>query len=354
MAFVDEVTIRVQSGAGGDGCVSFRREKYVPYGGPNGGHGGRGGDVYLLASRNKQTLLDFKFRPLFRAERGEHGQGSECDGRGAEDLVIEVPVGTLVFDGNSLELLGDLVGDGTKLLVAKGGKGGRGNMGFKTSTNQAPRFATPGKPGETRELKLELRLIADIGLVGLPNAGKSSLLRVISRATPKVAAYPFTTLEPNLGVAHHKGVTFVVADLPGLIEGAADGAGLGHKFLRHVSRNRLLLHLVDASADNEAMAESIAVVRKELAAHDPALAARPELLVFTKADCLAPNERVDKVRALSDRGFEGILVSSQSGYGMSELLDLLSEEAARWEKSAPSLPESETVAIEEFSGESPT
>ena len=321
MALIDEVVIRVKSGTGGNGCVSFRREKYVPRGGPNGGNGGRGGDVYLHATRDKTSLLDFKYRPQFEAERGEHGMGSDCDGHGGEDLIISVPLGTIVYDDKTGEPLCDLVEHDGKYLIAEGGKGGRGNKTFTTSTNRAPRIATPGVPGIEKELKLELRLIADVGLIGLPNAGKSTFLRAISNARPRVADYPFTTLEPHLGVVDHKGHGFVVADLPGLIEGAAAGVGLGHKFLRHVSRNRILLHLVELSPGVDEIVNQIKVIRDELTAYDPEMLKREELLVFTKTDLFPDDELAEKKAALAKDGLRGFFISSHTKVGMEPLLD---------------------------------
>lgn len=329
MALIDEVVIRVISGAGGDGCRSFRREKYVPFGGPDGGNGGRGGDVYLLATRDKTSLLDFKYRPKYQADRGDHGKGKQMDGRGGADLEIAVPVGTLVYSAESGELLCDLVEHGQKYFAAEGGKGGRGNLTFVSSTNRAPRTTTPGELGKVADIKLELRLIADVGLIGLPNAGKSSFLRVISRAMPKVADYPFTTLEPHLGVANHKDQGFVVADLPGLIEGAADGAGLGFQFLRHVSRNRVLLHLVELNEDIDEMKKSIALIRSELEQYDPQLLDREQLLVFTKADLIPEGSIAARQVELEEAGLEGFIISSHSGYGVSELLDELAERVHR-------------------------
>jgi GTPase len=324
MAFIDEVVIRVFGGAGGNGCISFRREKYIPRGGPDGGNGGTGGSVYLLATRDKASLLDFKYQPKFEGSRGEHGKGSDMDGRGGEDKIIQVPVGTLVFDANTGELLHDLIVHGEKIKVAAGGRGGRGNRTFTTSTLRAPRIATPGHPGETFELKLELRLLADVGLVGLPNAGKSSFLRNITRATPKVGDYPFTTLEPCLGVTDHKDHSFVVADLPGLIEGASEGAGLGHKFLRHISRNRLLLHLVDISHPVEEIEKHIRTIRAELNAYDPEMADREETLVFTKVDLFPQDQIQERKKELARKGFQdAFFISSHSGTGVSELLDFL-------------------------------
>lgn len=332
MALIDEVVIRVLGGNGGNGCVSFRREKYIPHGGPNGGDGGRGGDVYLFATRDKTSLLDFKYQPKYQAERGEHGMGKDMFGRGGEDLRIHIPTGTLVYDAQTNELLADLTQHGSELLVARGGKGGRGNLSFKSSTNRAPRTATPGTLGEVKELRLELRLIADVGLVGLPNAGKSSFLRVVSRATPKVAGYPFTTLEPHLGVVDHKSQSWVIADLPGLIEGASEGAGLGHQFLRHVARNRCLLHLVEVTADTSEIESQIETIRKELHAYDPNLAAREQWLVFTKIDLLDEVSLENKKAELKERGLTGFFISSHTGKGVSELLDKIAVQAQHWKQ----------------------
>jgi len=324
MALIDEVVIRIQAGSGGDGCVSFRRESFVPFGGPNGGDGGKGGDVYLKATRDKTSLLDFKYQPRYLAKRGEHGLGKDMFGRGGDDLIIAVPMGTLVFDNETGELLADLTEHEQTILVAKGGRGGRGNLSFKTSTNRAPRTATPGEQGEIKELKLELKLLADVGLIGFPNAGKSSFLTSVSRARPKVADYPFTTLEPCLGVVENKGHAFVIADLPGLIENAAQGAGLGHVFLRHVARNKVLLHLVDVTQTNEEIAQKISIIRKELAAYDPELAEREERLVFTKMDLLPEEELDEKKKTLKEQGLEGFFISSATRAGVQSLLDYLS------------------------------
>lgn len=324
MPLIDEVVIRVQGGAGGNGCVSFRRETFVPMGGPNGGDGGKGGDVYLKATRDKTSLLDFKYQPRYQGERGEHGLGKDMFGRGGDDLIIQVPMGTLVFDHQTGELLGDLVEHEQTLLVAQGGRGGRGNLAFKSSTNRAPRNATPGEPGEIKELKLELKLLADIGLIGLPNAGKSSFLQSVSRAKPKVADYPFTTLDPALGVVEHKGHAFVIADLPGLIEKASEGAGLGFKFLKHVARNRVLLHLADVSLEAEEIAKNIQTIRQELKSYDPELLQREEKLVFTKIDLLAEEDLIQKKKELLDRGLDGFYISSATKAGLDPLLDTLS------------------------------
>lgn len=329
MALIDEVVIRIQAGSGGNGCVSFRRESFVPFGGPNGGDGGKGGDVYLKATRDKTSLLDFKYQPKYLAKRGEHGLGKDMFGRGGEDLIISVPMGTLVFDNETGELLADLTEHEQTLLVARGGRGGRGNLSFKSSTNRAPRTATPGEPGEIKELKLELKLLADVGLIGFPNAGKSSLLAGLSRAKPKVADYPFTTLEPGLGVVDHKGHAFVMADLPGLIENAAEGAGLGHVFLRHVARTKVLLHLVDITQSEEDIQNRIAIIRKELKAYDPELAKRQEILVFTKTDLLPEADLEQKKQLILNLGLEGFYISSATRSGLTPLLDRLASVTAK-------------------------
>jgi GTP-binding protein len=293
MKFVDEATIKVQAGNGGRGMVSFRREKFIPFGGPDGGDGGDGGNVRLVAKQGLNTLADFRYQRTFKAVNGEPGGSADCSGRGGGDLEVLVPVGTVVYDVDTEETLGDLATDGARLLVAKGGKGGLGNQRFKSSTNRTPRKATPGYPGEKRELRLELKLLADVGLLGLPNAGKSTLISAVSAARPKIADYPFTTLHPNLGVVYvgtHQ--SFVMADIPGVIEGAAEGAGLGLRFLRHLQRTRLLLHLVDIAppdpaADPVVDARSIA---GELKKFSPELAQRERWLVLNKLDLLPPAE----------------------------------------------------------------
>jgi GTP-binding protein len=293
MKFVDEATIRIQAGNGGRGMVSFRREKFIPFGGPDGGDGGDGGSVWLVAKEGLNTLADFRYQRSFKAANGEPGGSADCSGRGGSDLEVPVPVGTVVYDVDTEETLGDLATEGARLLVAKGGKGGLGNQRFKSSTNRTPRKATPGYPGEKRELRLELKLLADVGLLGLPNAGKSTLISVVSAARPKIADYPFTTLHPNLGVVYvgtHQ--SFVMADIPGVIEGAAEGAGLGLRFLKHLQRTRLLLHLVDIAppdpeADPVVDARTIAA---ELKKFSPELAKRERWLVLNKLDLLPPAE----------------------------------------------------------------
>jgi GTPase len=291
MKFIDEATIEVRAGDGGNGCVSFRREKYIPFGGPDGGDGGDGGSIYLEADSAVNTLADFRHSRKFLAERGQNGMGKNRTGKSGADLVVRVPVGTIVHEENTGELLGDLVRHGERLLVASGGFHGLGNTRFKSSTNRAPRQSKPGTPGEVRHLQLELKLLADVGLLGMPNAGKSTLIRAVSSARPKVADYPFTTLHPNLGVVRvteHR--SFVMADVPGLIEGAAEGAGLGLRFLKHLSRTRLLLHLVDIGPLADPASDS-AVIMKELEQFSPELAGRERWLVLNKVDLVAPNKR---------------------------------------------------------------
>ncbi len=296
MKLVDEAEITVTAGNGGNGCIGFRREKFIPLGGPDGGDGGAGGDVWLQADENLNTLVDFRHQTRFKAQRGENGMGSQRYGKAGEDTVITVPVGTVIHNVETDEVIGDLTEHGQRLLVAKGGHGGLGNMHFKSSVNRAPRKATPGGEGESRVLRLELKLLADVGLLGFPNAGKSTFIRAVSAATPKVADYPFTTLYPNLGVVSvEPGRSFVIADIPGLIEGAADGAGLGSLFLRHVQRTRLLLHLVDiAPMDYEGSAvspaEQVRAIEHELRKYDPAMLEKPRWLVLNKADLMFEDE----------------------------------------------------------------
>jgi GTPase len=308
MKLVDEAEIQVFAGNGGNGCVGFRREKFIPLGGPDGGDGGDGGSVWLQADENLNTLVDFRHQRLFRAQRGENGMGRQMYGKGGEDQTVVVPVGTVVINVETDEVIGDLTRHGQRLLVAKGGKGGLGNMHFKSSVNRAPCKALPGLPGEERTLKLELKLLADVGLLGFPNAGKSTFIRAVSAATPKVADYPFTTLYPNLGVVSvemHR--SFVIADIPGLIEGAADGAGLGSLFLKHVQRTRLLLHLVDmapvsaefAEAGVEASAaEQVRAIERELEKYDPAMLDKPRWLVLNKADLMFEDEARERAQQI--------------------------------------------------------
>jgi GTP-binding protein len=306
MKLVDEAEITVTAGNGGDGCIGFRREKFIPLGGPDGGDGGGGGDVWLQADENLNTLVDFRHQKQFKAQRGENGMGQQRYGKAGDDATITVPVGTVVINVSTDEVIGDLTTHGERLLVAKGGQGGLGNMHFKSSINRSPRRATPGTEGEQRLLKLELKLLADVGLLGFPNAGKSTFIRAVSAATPKVADYPFTTLYPNLGVVSVEvGRSFVIADIPGLIEGAADGAGLGSLFLRHVQRTRLLLHLVDiAPMSYEGMeggvevapAEQVRAIENELRKYDPAMLDKPRWLVLNKADLMFEDEARDRAQ----------------------------------------------------------
>ena len=303
MKFVDEVSIHVQAGDGGNGCMSFRREKFMPMGGPDGGDGGDGGSVWLQADSNLNTLVDYRYTRRFQAERGGNGRSKDCTGAKGEDLTLPVPVGTTVIDAATQEIIGDLTLDGQRLLVAKGGWHGLGNTRYKTSTNRAPRQTSPGKPGEARDLKLELKVLADVGLLGMPNAGKSTLIRAVSAAKPKVADYPFTTLVPNLGVVSVGRLkSFVIADIPGLIEGASDGAGLGIRFLKHLARTRLLLHLVDmAPLDDSDPADAAEAIIKELGRFSPALTERDRWLVLNKADQLFDEEREARMRQVIER-----------------------------------------------------
>ena len=299
MKLVDEAEITVTAGNGGNGCVGFRREKFIPMGGPDGGDGGDGGSVWLVADENLNTLVDFRHQKAFRAQRGENGMGRQMYGKAGEDVAIAVPVGTVVHNVDTDEVIGDMTVHGERLLVARGGKGGLGNMHFKSSTNRSPRQSTPGTAGEERTLLLELKLLADVGLLGFPNAGKSTLIRAVSAATPKVADYPFTTLYPNLGVVSvEPGRSFVIADIPGLIEGAADGAGLGALFLRHIQRTRLLLHLVEIEPlDGGDAVEQVRAIERELEKFDPALLDKPRWLLLNKADLIP----ADDARELGDR-----------------------------------------------------
>ncbi|HEY7840919.1 MAG TPA: GTPase ObgE [Gammaproteobacteria bacterium] len=326
MKFVDEATIRVVAGKGGDGCLSFRREKFVPRGGPDGGNGGVGGSVYLVVDEGLNTLADFRHARLFKAACGNPGEGRQKSGRAGSDLSVRVPLGTLVYDVETGELMGDLTERGQRLLVAQGGRYGLGNTHFKSSTNRAPRRITKGEEGESRELRLELQVLADVGLLGLPNAGKSTLIRQVSAARPKVADYPFTTLHPHLGVVRI-GVdqSFVIADIPGLIEGASEGAGLGVHFLKHLSRTRLLLHLVDMgnAADPAEIKAQIRAIEKELKNYDPALGRRERWLVLNKADLLPDREiraRQRAVRAAAGKKRPMYVISSATGKGCGELM----------------------------------
>jgi len=325
MKFVDEAVIEVHAGKGGDGVASFRREKFVPRGGPDGGDGGRGGSVYAVADRNINTLIDYRYARIHRARSGEKGSGSDCYGKSAPDIILRMPVGTVISDLETGDVVADLEHHEQQALLAKGGAGGLGNLHFKSSVNRAPRQFTLGGPGEDRRLKLELKLLADVGLLGMPNAGKSTLIRAISAARPKVADYPFTTLHPGLGVVRVSvDRSFVVADIPGLIEGAAEGAGLGHQFLRHLTRTRLLLHLIDVAPVYETVGpvrEARAIV-KELKKYDEALHRKPRWLVLNKSDLLAPERRVVVAKKIiKDLGWKGktFIISALTGEGCKEL-----------------------------------
>ena len=342
MKFVDEATIRVEAGNGGDGSASFRREKFIPLGGPDGGDGGRGGSIHLIANSGLNTLADFRFSTQFRAQHGGRGHGRQMYGKGGDDLYIPVPLGTLVRDADTGEVIGDLTRPGDTLLVAKGGRGGLGNIHFKSSTNRSPRQTVPGDPGEHRQLELELQLLADVGLLGLPNAGKSTLLSAVSEARPKVADYPFTTLHPQLGVVrveNHR--SFVMADIPGLIEGASEGIGLGIRFLKHLARTRILLHLVDV-APMDPDADPIAGVKTiaaELKKFSPELAQRERWLVLNKMDLLPEDERAARAKALVKAlKWKGPVfsISGAAGFGCRELVGSLMTrlEALRREEQA--------------------
>ena len=359
--FVDEAKIYVKAGNGGNGCVAFRREKYVPRGGPSGGDGGNGGSIYLEANPNDNTLLRYRYNREFKADRGRHGEGSNCTGHSGEDLILQVPVGTLALDDQTGETIADLATAGQRVLMAHGGRGGRGNQHFAKPWHQAPREHEDGFPGEERHLRLELKLLADVGLVGFPNAGKSTLISVISAARPKIANYPFTTLEPNLGVVNADGGrgkegreigrTFVVADLPGLIEGAHQGAGLGIRFLRHVERTRLLVHLIDTSdANADDPVRAFEVINSELAAFSELLTQKPVIVVATKLDATSDRTRLEALRDYCKKhGLEFHSISAAAGEGVKELVRSIADALDRIPKPSPehaSNEESVPAAIE--------
>jgi GTP-binding protein len=349
MKFIDESKIEVIAGNGGNGAASFRREKYIAKGGPDGGDGGWGGSVYALADRNINTLVDYRFARMHRAKNGESGRGADCYGKGADDVILRMPVGTVITDINSGELIADLTQDGQKALLAQGGKGGLGNLHFKSSTNRAPRQSTPGDEGERRELQLELKVLADVGLLGMPNAGKSTFIRAVSAARPKVADYPFTTLHPNLGVVRvSTEKSFVIADIPGLIEGAAEGAGLGHQFLRHLARTRLLLHLVDIAPMYEGTdpVHEAHSILNELKKYDEALYDKPRWLVLNKLDLLQDkDEKVSSFLREFGENTRHFAISAINGDGCKELTYAIMEhleQAAKLEDEAAAESAQET------------
>jgi len=318
--FIDEAIITVQSGDGGRGCVSFRREKFIPRGGPDGGDGGKGGDVVFITTSRKRTLYQFRFQKQFKSKTGAHGQGKRKTGKTGQDLVIELPPGTLVTDAETGQIINDLIKSGERLVLAKGGRGGQGNARFKTSTNRSPRFAQPGEPGETKKVKLELKLLADVGIIGLPNAGKSTLITTVSSARPKIGDYPFTTLTPSLGVVEtDRGEPFVVADIPGLVKGAHKGTGLGTRFLRHIERTRILVHLVDVSAiDSDDPLHDYNTINKELAKYNQKLAEKPQIVVLNKID-LPDTRKAAKTFQSAAKGKKVTLISALTGKGVDDL-----------------------------------
>jgi len=327
MQFLDEAVIYLASGPGGDGCVSFRREKFIPNGGPDGGHGGRGGHIIMVADPQLTTLIDYRYQQHFTAPRGMHGMGKDRTGAAADDIRIPIPVGTEIVNDDTGEVVADFTTPGQEMTILKGGKGGRGNASFVSSTNQAPRRFEHGGAGEEMKVRLKLKLMADVGLLGLPNAGKSTFLSVVSNARPKIADYPFTTLKPNLGMVRYGGTDFVVADLPGLIEGAAEGKGLGHQFLKHLSRCAAILHLVDITLEDAA--KQYKLLRKELKNYDETLATLPEVVALTKIDSLAESERKAALDAFKKATkTKPILMSSIAGLGVDEVLKPLRQQVA--------------------------
>jgi len=319
--FIDEAVITVQSGKGGSGCVSFRRERHIPRGGPDGGDGGRGGDVIMVSSSSKRTLYDFRYKKLLKAPNGTGGQGKDKTGKAGDDLIVDIPSGTIVSDTQTGQRIKDFTTPGEQVTIAEGGRGGLGNARFKTATHRTPRFAQPGEPGQTLSVKLDLKLIADVGLVGLPNAGKSTLISRISAATPKIGHYPFTTLTPNLGVVQPPfGEPFVVADIPGLIEGAHEGAGLGIKFLRHVERTRILVHLIDVTAiDPSDILGMFNTINKELQMYSAELVHKPQFIVLNKMDLTGANEMANRFKT-SLGGREVLMISAATGKGVKQLI----------------------------------
>jgi GTP-binding protein len=352
MKFIDEAIVELHAGKGGDGSASFRREKFVPRGGPDGGDGGRGGSIFAVADRNINTLVDYRFARIHRAKNGAAGRGADCNGKSAEDVVLRVPAGTVVSDAETNEIIADLATHAQRALLAKGGDGGLGNLNFKSSTNRAPRQFTRGMPGEARRLKFELKVLADVGLLGMPNAGKSTFIRAVSAARPKVADYPFTTLHPNLGVVRvDDNRSFVIADIPGLIEGAAEGAGLGHQFLRHLARTRLLLHIVDIApfdTNTDTVGEAGAIIN-ELKKYDDGLFRKPRWLVLNKADLLEPEDRAGQVqRFLADFGWgdKSFIISALTGTGCRELTFAIMDHLDKNQDPGTRIRESETEPLQ--------
>lgn len=332
MKFIDEAKIYVKAGDGGRGCISFRREKYIPKGGPDGGDGGKGGEVSIVADDGLTSLLDFRYKKNYMAERGEHGQGSSCTGKGGQDIIIRVPVGTIIKDAETGEAIDDLTKAGQRIVIAKGGRGGKGNAFFTTSTRQAPKFAQPGEKGEERWLHLELKLLADVGIIGFPNAGKSTLISHISAAKPKVADYPFTTLQPHLGVVRFgEHQDFVIADIPGLIEGAHMGKGLGIKFLKHIERTSLFVHLIDISPQTERdPIKDFETINKELKAFNPDMAKRPQIIVLNKIDVTEARESLTKLlKFFKTKGLTVFSISAATGEGLDKLVKYVGREVTK-------------------------
>lgn len=350
MKFVDEVEITVKAGDGGRGCVSFRREKFVPKGGPDGGDGGDGGHVRVVADPHLSTLLDLRYQRLYRGNRGQHGRGKDQHGKNGEDRVIRVPVGTLIRDAATGELMADIDAPSGDVVLAHGGKGGKGNSRFASATRQAPRFAEPGEPGEERQLRLELRLLADVGLIGLPNAGKSTLISAVSAARPKIADYPFTTLVPNLGVVAHGDLSFVMADIPGLIEGAHRGEGLGHRFLKHVTRTGVLVHVLDVfQLDERDPRTDFEAVNRELALFDEELSRKPRIVAANKVDLLPDRSTVEELETFFGvRGYRFCAISAVTGEGLERLKQMIVEGLA--ERRAESAGRAEAARRLEFHG----
>jgi len=345
--FYDYAKVFVKGGDGGNGCVAFRREKYVPEGGPWGGDGGAGGDVVFVVDPGLRTLVDFRYQRHYKAARGQHGMGKNMHGKDGEDLIVRVPPGTVVKDAETGALIADLIREGQRVVVARGGRGGRGNARFATALNKAPRMAEKGEPGEERWLELELKLLADVGLVGFPNAGKSTLISRVSAARPKIADYPFTTLTPNLGVVRlDDGASFVMADIPGLIAGAHAGAGLGHQFLRHTGRTRLLLHVIDAAgAEGRDPVEDFQVINRELALYDPELAARPQVVAANKMDLPGARENLDRLRRALEGRYEIFPISALSGEGLKELVYHLARRLAELPPPEPVVETEERLTV---------